>query len=74
MSVTGFPLAEFVALDGVNIQASDDGRLVVARDLTDDTVELNDALEIGHENGLVVDGVETDMPAGETRVVFREAA
>lgn len=70
LDVADYPLGELVALDGIQIKADDSGRLVVARDLTDDTVDLEDALDVVHQNALTVVNVVTDMPAGETRLVL----
>jgi len=62
-----------IDLDGVDVGRDDeDGHVTAARDLTDDTIELDDVLELGHDHGLRARNVQTDMPAGETRIIFEE--
>ena len=60
-------VAAAIGLDGVSI-AHEDGRLIAARDLTDDHVSLEDVIDLAHEHGLRIADCEVDMSDGETRL------
>jgi len=65
-------LIDAVELDGVNVGRDDEGHVTASRDLSDDQIELDDVLELGHAHDLRVANVVTDMQSAETRVVFAE--
>jgi len=72
MSATS-PAKDFVYramdLDGVSV-GREDGHLVATRDLADETVDLEDVLDLAREYDLSVANMVVDVPDGETRVVL----
>jgi|GEM_PF-5564699 len=73
MSATTSHVEQFqldaLELDGVSVAREDD-RIIATRDLTDDVVDLEDVIELAHDHGIDIANMETDMPAGETRVIL----
>ena len=62
-------VVDAIDLDGVAV-SHDDGYVVAARDLTDDSVSMEDILEAADEHDLSLADVRVDMQDGEARAYF----
>jgi hypothetical protein len=62
-----------VGLEGIEVSQTDE-EIIVARDLTDDTVELGDVLSLADEHDVELENVVTSMPDSETRLRFGRPA
>ncbi|QLH78644.1 hypothetical protein HZS55_15700 [Halosimplex rubrum] len=56
-------------LDGISV-AREDGRVIATRDLTDDTVDLEDVLDLADDHGIDIRNMQVDMGDGEARVIL----